>query len=70
MQQVEFQTKVIDGLTSINQTIVSIKHDVDALKEKMEDVMLSEDDKAAIDEALLEEKEGKLLKGEEVFKNA
>ena len=70
MQESEFQNKVVVELKSINKTMVELKVDLDKVKEKIDDVILSEDDKLAIDEALKDEKEGKLLSREEVFENA
>jgi len=45
-----------------------MKQEIDLIKEKVvDDATLSEEDKKAIDDALKEEKEGKLLSKDQVF---
>ena len=61
MTELEFQKQVLE-------TLSQMKQELDLIKERIvDDAVLSDEDKAAIDEALEAEKEGKLLSKEQVF---
>tara|TARA_Y100000310_G_C20523938_1_gene735060 strand:+ start:646 stop:834 length:189 start_codon:yes stop_codon:yes gene_type:complete len=61
MAETTFQDQVLKKLDHLEQELNLIKERV------VDDSLLSEDDKVAIDSALKEEKEGKLQSKEEVF---
>lgn len=68
MTELEFQKQMLDRLTDLQNGFKVLKEEIDAIKEKIvDDSMLSEEDKKDIDEALKEEKEGKLLSKDKVF---
>jgi len=63
-----FEKQVLDTLTQLEQGMSFMKQELHLIKERViDDTLLSEDDKQAIDEALLAEKEGRLLSKEQVF---
>ena len=59
------------GETNLEKQILNklaiVEKKVDHIMEYIEDTRLSEDDKKALEEALKEEKEGKLLSKKQVF---
>lgn len=68
MSQVIFEKEIMKKLSDMEKGLNSIKLEIDLIKERLiDDTILSEDDKKAIDEALKEEKEGRLLVKERVF---
>ncbi len=68
MTELEFQKQMLDRLTDLQNGFKVLKEEIDAIKEKIvDDSMLSKEDKKDIDEALKEEKEGKLLSKDKVF---
>ncbi len=63
-----FEKQVLDTLFHLNQGIVTVKQELDLIREIIvDDSILSDEDKEAIELALQEEKEGKLLSKEQVF---
>ena len=60
MAETIFEKQIISKLESMEKNI-------NYIKEHIKDLRLSDDDKKAIDEALKEEKEGKLLSKDQVF---
>ena len=68
MSETTFERQVLDRLSHMEKGINSMKQELDLIKERIiDDAILSEDDKKALDEALKEEKEGKLLSKNQVF---
>ena len=68
MSETTFERQVLDRLSHMEKGINSMKQELDLIKERIiDDAMLSDDDKKALDEALKEEKEGKLLSKNQVF---
>ena len=68
MSETVFQKKILDRLSNVEKGINIMKEEIGLIKEKIvDDSILSEDDKKAIDEALKEEKEGRLLSKKQVF---
>lgn len=68
MAELDFQKQVLDRLSHMEKGIDTMKQEIDLIKERIvDDSILSEDDKQSIDEALKEEKEGKLFSKEQVF---
>ena len=68
MSETTFEKKVLDRLSHLEKGIGTMKQEIDLIKEKVvDDATLSEEDKKAIDDALKEEKEGKLLSKDQVF---
>ena len=68
MSTATFEKQVLDTLSNLEEEITSVKQGLDIIKEKIiDDTILSDDDKHAIDEALQAEKEGKLLSKRKVF---
>ncbi|MDP7180220.1 MAG: hypothetical protein QF824_03045 [Candidatus Woesearchaeota archaeon] len=68
MSETAFEKKVLDRLSHLEKGIGTMKQEIDLIKEKVvDDATLSEEDKKAIDDALKEEKEGKLLSKDQVF---
>lgn len=60
MSETTFEKQILSKLASVEKK-------VDYIMEYIEDTKLSEDDKKALEEALKEEKEGKLLSKKQVF---
>ena len=60
MSETMFEKQVMNKLEHMEKTM-------NYIREHIEDLRLSDDDKKAIDEALKEEKEGKLLSKGKVF---
>ena len=68
MNETTFEKQVLKRLINMEKGINSMKQEIDLIKERVvDDSILSEDDKEALDEALKEEKEGKLLSKDQVF---
>ena len=67
MPETKFQDTVISEIGELKKVVVDMKQEIDFIKERFEDRILSEDDKKAIDETLEAEKEGKLKSMDEVF---
>ena len=60
MSETTFEKQILSKLASVEKK-------VDYIMEYIEDTKLSEDDKKALEEALKEDKEGKLLSKKQVF---
>ena len=60
MSETTFEKQILSKLASVEKK-------VDYIMEYIEDTRLSEDDKKALEAALKEEKEGKLLSKKQVF---
>ena len=60
MSETNFEKQILSKLASVEKK-------VDYIMEYIEDTKLSEEDKKALEEALKEEKEGKLLGKRQVF---
>jgi len=60
MSETTFEKQILNKLASVEKK-------VDYIMEYIEDTKLSEDDKKALEEALKEEKEGKLLSKKQIF---
>ena len=60
MSETTFEKQILNKLASVEKK-------VDYIMEYIEDTRLSDDDKKALEEALKEEKEGKLLSKKQVF---
>ena len=60
MSETTFEEQILSKLASVEKK-------VDCIMEYIEDTKLSEEDKKALEEALKEEKEGKLLSKKQVF---
>ena len=60
MNETTFEKQILNKLASVEKK-------VDYIMEYIEDTKLSEDDKKALEEALKEEREGKLLSKKQVF---
>ena len=67
MTEVQFQKNIIDEIGDLKKVVISIKQEVDFIKDVFEDKFLSDDDKKAIDEALEAKKQGNLKSMKEVF---
>lgn len=68
MSTATFEKQVLETLSHLEEEIISVKQELDIIKERMaDDAFLSDDDKQAIDEALRAEKERKLLSKEKIF---
>jgi len=67
MPETKFQATVISEIGELKKVVVDMKQEIDFIKERFEDRILSEDDKKAIDETLEAEKAGKLKSMDEVF---
>ena len=68
MSETVFQKRILDRLSHMEKGINIMKEEIGLIKERIvDDSILSEDDKKAIDEALKEEKEGRLLSKKQVF---
>ena len=63
-----FEKQVLDTLSHLERGMLVMKKELDLIKERVvDDTILSDDDRQAIDEALIAEKEGKLLTTKQVF---
>ena len=60
MSETTFEKQILNKLASVEKK-------VDYIMEHIEDIKLSEDDRKSLEEALKEEKEGKLLSKKQVF---
>ena len=60
MSETTFEKQILNKLASVEKK-------VDYIMEYIEDTKLSEDDKKALEEALKEEKEGKILSKKQIF---
>ena len=60
MSETNFEKQILSKLASVEKK-------VDYIMEYIEDTKLSEEDKKALEEAIKEEKEGKLLSKKQVF---
>ncbi len=68
MSETTFEKQVLKRLLHLEKGIDTMKQEVNLIKERVvDDSILSEDDKKALDESLKEEKEGKLLSKDQVF---
>lgn len=68
MTEGTLEKQILERLLHMEKGIDTMKQEVNLIKEKVvDDVILSEDDKKALDESLKEEKEGKLLSKDQVF---
>jgi hypothetical protein len=68
MAEATFEKQVLKRLLHLEKGINTMKQEVNLIKERVvDDSILSEDDKEALDESLKEEKEGKLLSKDQVF---
>jgi len=67
METIVFEQKVLNLLGSMQKDINVMKHEVEYIKKQMGGGYLTEDEERLLDEALKYEKEGKLLKTEDVF---
>lgn len=68
MSETVFQKRILDRLSHMEKGINIMKEELGLIKERIvDDSILSEDDKKAINEALKEEKEGRLLSKKQVF---
>jgi len=68
MVETKFQNTMINEIGEIKKVVIDMKQEIDFIKERIEDRILSDDDKKAIDETLDAEKSGKLKSMDEVFK--
>ncbi|MFH1721748.1 MAG: hypothetical protein ABH950_03990 [Candidatus Altiarchaeota archaeon] len=62
-----FESKVLDELFFLRKTMVSLKEEVDYLREEIEDAQLSEEEKKLVDQTLDDRKRNKLLSSKEIF---
>jgi hypothetical protein len=67
MAESEFQDTIINEIGELKKVVVDMKQEIDFIKDRFEDRILSDDDKKAIDETLEAEKAGKLKSMDEVF---
>ena len=68
MSETTFEKQVLKRLSYLEKGINTMKQEVNLIKERVvDDSILSEDDKKALDESLKEEKEGKLLSKDQLF---
>ncbi|PKP56754.1 MAG: hypothetical protein CVT89_05640 [Candidatus Altiarchaeales archaeon HGW-Altiarchaeales-2] len=67
METIVFEQQVITQLKILNDMLYEMRVDMAMMKNKFEDYFLSDDDKEAIDAALLEEKKRKLASKSDVF---
>lgn len=68
MSETTFEKQVLDRLSHLEKGINLVKQELDLIKEKIvDDSILSDDDKEALEESLREEREGKLLDKKQVF---
>ena len=68
MTTVLFEKRVLETLSQLEQGMAFVRQELNLIKERViDDTILSDDDRQAIDEALIAEKEGKLLTKAQVF---
>ena len=68
MVEATFEKQILERLTHLEKGIDTMKQEVNLIKERIvDDSILSDDDKEALDQSLKEEKEGKLLSKDQVF---
>lgn len=67
MPETKFQDTVISEIGELKKVVVDMKQEIDFIKERFEDRILSEDDRKAIDKTLEAEKAGKLKSMDEAF---
>ena len=68
MHETTFEKQILERLTHLEKGIDTMKQEVNLIKERVvDDSILSDDDKKALDRALKEEKKGKLLSKDQVF---
>jgi len=68
MPESTFEKEIIERLTHLEKGMDTVKQEVNLIKERIvDDSILSDDDKEALDQSLKEEKEGKLLSKDQVF---
>lgn len=67
MPETKFQDTVISELGKLKKVVVDMKGEIDFIKDRFEDRILSDDDRKAIDKTLEAEKAGKLKSMDEVF---
>ena len=59
--------EVVNEIKELKEIVLGMRQDIEHLKELLNDRELSQDDKSAIDETLLAQKQGKLKSMKEVF---
>ena len=68
MPESTFEKQIMERLNHLEKGINTVKQEVNLIKERVvDDSILSDDDKEALDQSLKEEKEGKLLSKDQVF---
>ena len=68
MSETIFQKRILDRLSTMEKGINTMKEELSLIKERIvDDSVLSKEDKKALQEALTEEKEGRLLSKKQVF---
>lgn len=67
MAESNLQGNIMHELGELKKVVFDMKHEIDFIKDVMEDRILSDEDKKAIDETLKAEKAGKLKSMEDVF---
>ncbi len=67
MAETKFQDSVMHEIGELKKVVVDMKQEVDFIKDRFKDRILSEDDKKAIDETLEAEKSGKLKSMDDAF---
>ena len=68
MSETIFQKRILDRLSTMEKGINTMKEELSLIKERIvDDSVLSKEDKKALQEALKEEKEGRLLSKKQVF---
>jgi len=67
MAETKFQNNVMNEIGELKKVVISMKQEMDFIKNVFEDKFLSDSDKKAIDEALEAKKQGKLKSMQEVF---
>jgi hypothetical protein len=68
MSETTFERQILNKLIHLEKGMDTMKKEIDLIKERVvDDSILSEDDKQAIEETLQEEKEGKLFTKDQVF---
>lgn len=66
--ETKFEKQILDSLSSLQASISGMKEELNLIKERIiDDSKLSEEDIEALDDALIEEKKGKLLTKDHVF---
>ena len=67
MPETKFQDTVINEIGELKKVVISMKQEIDFIKDIFKERILSDDDKKAIDETLEAEKTGNLKSMDEVF---